>query len=152
MRPAYGTLALIGASVLYTVAFVLPAANPYFDPVAPEYRPWPGHRVFLLGWHLLTEWEQDGPVFVWVRLVAVTGWMANPALWLAFGAALFRQWWWVRLFSGAGAALALSPLPFPKFADALAGQPGYWAWSGSAIVLFAAAYMRSRSAKGPGAL
>src|SRR3954452_1718813 len=98
MRPRYRLSALVGAIALYAVAFCLPAAVPYFGPDS-GYRPWPGHRAFLLGWHLLTPLSEYC-LFVGFQFVAVSGWMANPAVWLPLGSACFRRWWWVRLFCG----------------------------------------------------
>jgi hypothetical protein len=143
MRPRYRVSALVGAIALYAVAFFLPAADPYFGPDS-GYRPWPGRRAFLLGWHLFTHLPEYGP-FVGLQIVAVSGWMANPAVWLALGSACFRRWWWVRLFGGVGVGLALSVLAVPKFADALAGQPGYWAWTASAVGLFVVGWWGRRS-------
>ena len=129
-------MALVGGAGLYLAAFFLSAANPYYGPPDPRYQPWPGYTVFRLGWVLITKWEKDDP-FVGMQLVVVTAWMANPAIWLAIGAVSCRRWWWTRLFAGVGLALALAPLVLPQFADALAGQPGYWMWAASAALLFA---------------
>lgn len=143
MRPAYQTVAIISTVAIYSVAFLLPAANPYLDPVDPKFRRWTGYKTFLLGWHLLTHWKRDDP-FIGLQLAAVTGWMANPAVWLAFVSAVRRRWWWVRVFGGVGVSLALSLLIVPKFADALAGQPGYWAWAISAIGMFVVGWLAHR--------
>jgi hypothetical protein len=149
MRPGHRTIAFVGAGGLYLTALFLPAVNPFFGPADPRYPPFPGHKALRLGAVLLTRWEANDPFFG-LKLLAVTGWMANPAVWIAFATCALRRWWWTRLFAGIGMALALSPLPFPKGADALAGQPGYWAWAGSAMILVAVGWHARASRGGTG--
>lgn len=129
------TIAIMVGAGLYLAAFFLPAANPFYGPADPSFPPWTGHTVFRAGWAHIVKWEKPEP-FVGFQIVAVTSWMANPSIWLALGGALVGRWRLVRLFSGVGLILALLPLSIPRFADALAGQPGYWAWVGSVVFLF----------------
>ena len=122
-------LVAVSTAGLYAASMLLPAVAPF----NPEFSntTYPGYVAFR-AWKVVLDWA-PGELEWWLLGAA---WLANPAIWLAVVLVATGRWRAAMVAAGCGFALGLVVLP--RFYPIVSGLPGYWAWIGSAGLLFAA--------------
>lgn len=88
-----------------------------------------GFSAFVVGFCSLICWQPAEP-FYWILSIA---WLANPLIWLSLISTCFGRWRIAGIAAGCALVCCLQVLPW--FGPLVAGCPGYWIWSGSAVVL-----------------
>jgi hypothetical protein len=126
---------LVGvAAALYAASLALPTAAPFNPRFSGTV--YPGWDAFQTGWWALVAFEPNEPDW-WVLGGA---WLVNPLVWVAAVATLAGR----RRAAGwlAWAAVSLCLPALVQFGGMIAGQPGYWCWLASAVLLAAGSCRR----------
>jgi hypothetical protein len=126
------TLAVLAAGT-YAISFFLPTANHALIGNPVHY----GGDAFLFCLRAIFNGEPN------IGQVLASGWLANPAAWLAGVSFLAGHKWmvWPAL-----AAVELGLCPLPLFWSMILGHPGYWIWLASLALLLGACMTRRLSA------
>ena len=115
-----------GAS-LYAVCLALPTYSPFNSEFSDTV--YSGADAFRCGWRMLIAWEPAEPDW-WVLSAA---WLANPVTCFAVVMAAAGRWRVAAIAAGCGMVLCLVVLP--RFGGMVIAHPGFWAWSGSAVLI-----------------
>jgi len=138
-------LVAAASCTLYVSSFFLPVGSPIRISTsspkgvgAPSNHPplGPGSVAFRESWKFLHHAEPND--IGWRALGAP--WFANPAIWIGILLLAAGYWRAATIFGGSASVLAL--LAISQFEARIGTEIGYWAWTGSAAILFGQGIVR----------
>jgi hypothetical protein len=136
MKVRSDCLVAAASAGLYAASMFLPLAPPFMSQVAENngsprvvVLSQPGFVAFRESWKMLNYWEPTDADW-WVLGAP---WLANPAIWLGVVFLAAGSWRLAMVTGGSGLVLAL--LVISQYSQ-VGADVGYWAWAGSAAILF----------------